>query len=46
METDTRLDQELVRPLETFLRLTGGGINLRDIPAARARMDEMLPRRG
>lgn len=36
-----RLDPELAGPLETFLSLTGGGINLHDIPAARIRMDEM-----
>ena len=41
MEMTSRLDPELARPLETFLSLTGGGIKLHDIPAARIRMDEM-----
>ena len=41
MEMNSRLDPELAPPLETFLSLTGGGINLHDIPAARTRMDEM-----
>ena len=41
MEMTSRLDPELAPPLEAFLSLTGGGINLHDIPAARTRMDEM-----
>jgi acetyl esterase/lipase len=36
-----RLDPELAAPLETFLSLTGGGLDLYDIPATRKRMDEM-----
>ena len=36
-----RLDPELAAPLETFLHLTGGGLNLHDIPATRRTMEEM-----
>ncbi len=41
MNMKDRLDPELAAPLETFLSLTGGGLNLYDIPATRKRMDEM-----
>ncbi len=41
MNMKDRLDPELAAPLETFLNLTGGGLNLHDIPATRKRMDEM-----
>ena len=41
MQMKARLDVELKAPLDTFLHLTGGGLNLRDIPATRKRMDEM-----
>jgi acetyl esterase/lipase len=37
-----RLDPELVGPLEGLMEATGGGINLRDIPATRAMLDGML----
>lgn len=35
MRMTSRLDPELVAPLEDFLNLTGGGLDLHDIPAAR-----------
>ncbi len=41
MNMKDRLDPELTAPLETFLSLTGGGLDLYDIPATRKRMDEM-----
>ena len=41
MNMQNRLDPELAAPLETFLHLTGGGLNLHDIPATRRRMDEL-----
>lgn len=41
MNMKDRLDPELAAPLETFLSLTGGGLDLYDIPATRKRMDEM-----
>ncbi len=31
MKMTSRLDPELVAPLESFLSLTGGGLNLHDI---------------
>lgn len=37
-----RLDPELVEPLEGFLELTGGGLDLNDIPATRVVLDEMF----
>jgi acetyl esterase/lipase len=36
-----RLDPELAAPLDVWLNLTKGGINLHDIPAARKMMDEL-----
>lgn len=41
MTMTDRLDPELAAPLETFLHLTGGGLNLHDIPATRRTMEEM-----
>ena len=41
MNMKDRLDPELAAPLETFLSLTGGGLDLYDISATRKRMDEM-----
>lgn len=41
MSMTDRLDPELAAPLETFLHLTGGGLNLYDIPATRRTMDEL-----
>ena len=41
MSMTDRLDPELAAPLETFLHLTGGGLNLHDIPATRRTMDEL-----
>ena len=41
MNMTDRLDPELAAPLETFLHLTGGGLNLYDIPATRRTMEEM-----
>lgn len=41
MTADRRLDPELVAPLETWLKITNGGIKLHDIPAARKMMDEL-----
>ncbi len=41
MNMTDRLDPELAAPLETFLHLTGGGLNLHDIPATRRTMEEM-----
>ncbi len=41
MTMTARLDPELAAPLETFLHLTGGGLNLHDIPATRRTMEEM-----
>ena len=37
-----RLDPELVAPLEGLMEATGGGFDLRDIPATRAAVDGML----
>jgi acetyl esterase/lipase len=37
-----RLDPELAAPLEGFLTLMGGGLNLHDIPATRAMASQML----
>lgn len=37
----SRLDPELVAPLEAWLKATNGGIDLHDIPAARRMMDEL-----
>src|SRR5690242_16304947 len=37
----SRLDPELVAPLNALLNATKGGINLRDIPAARRMQDEL-----
>jgi len=36
------LDTELIAPLDFFLNLMGGGLNLRDIPATRAQSDEIF----
>ena len=41
MTMTDRLDPELAAPLDTFLHLTGGGLNLHDIPATRRTMEEM-----
>ena len=41
MTMTSRLDPELVAPLEAWLNATKGGINLHDIPAARRMMDEL-----
>ena len=41
MSMTDRLDPELAAPLDTFLHLTGGGLNLHDIPATRRTMDEL-----
>lgn len=41
MTMTDRLDPELAAPLETFLHLTGGGLNLHDIPATRRTMEEL-----
>ncbi len=41
MTMASRLDSELAAPLDAWLKATGGGINLHDIPAARAMMDEL-----
>lgn len=41
MNMKDRLDPELAGPLEAFLSLTGGGLDLYDIPATRKRMDEL-----
>ncbi len=41
MTMTDRLDPELAAPLETFLHLTGGGLNLHDIPATRRAREEM-----
>lgn len=41
MTMKDRLDPELAAPLEAFLSLTGGGLDLYDIPATRRRMDEL-----
>lgn len=41
MSMTDRLDPELAAPLETFLHLTGGGLNLHNIPATRRTMDEL-----
>lgn len=37
-----RVDPELAAPLENMIALTGGGLNLHDIPAARAMTTQML----
>jgi acetyl esterase/lipase len=37
-----RLDPEIAGPLERFLRLMGEGMDLRDIPAARAASSQMM----
>ena len=39
MNMKDRLDPELAAPLEAFLSLTGGGLDLYDIPATRRRME-------
>jgi acetyl esterase/lipase len=36
-----RLDPELTDPLDTWYEVTGGGIDLHDVPAARRMMDEL-----
>jgi acetyl esterase/lipase len=41
MALTRRLDPELAAPLETWLTVTNGGINLHDIPATRRMMDEL-----
>jgi len=42
MDPMDRLDPELVAPLKGLLEATGGGFNLRDIPATRAGVEGML----
>ena len=42
MKMISRVDLELVPPLEEFLSLTGGGIKLHDISSARKMMDEIF----
>ena len=42
MKMTSRLDPELVAPLEGYLNLTGGGLDLHDIPAVRVMMDQMF----
>lgn len=41
MTTTDRIDPELMAPIQGFLMLTGGGINLRDIPGTRATLEQM-----
>jgi acetyl esterase/lipase len=42
MDPMHRLDPELIEPLNGLLAATGGGFNLRDIPATRAQVDGMV----
>jgi acetyl esterase/lipase len=42
MDPKTMLDPELVEPLEGLMAATGGGFNLRDIPATRAMVAGMV----
>ena len=42
MDMRERLDPELVTPLDDLMTATGGGFNLRDIPATRAMVDAMV----
>ena len=42
MDPIDRLDSELVAPLQGFLAATGGGFDLKDIPATRAGVEGML----
>lgn len=42
MDMTQRLDPELAAPLDAWLKATGGGIKLHDIPAARRMMDELI----
>lgn len=42
MDMTHRLDPELTGPLNTWLKVTGGGIRLHDIPAARRMMDDLV----
>jgi acetyl esterase/lipase len=42
MDMRERLDPELVAPLDDITTATGGGFNLRDIPATRAMVDTMV----
>ncbi len=41
MDMTSQLDPELAAPLDAWLKATGGGIKLHDIPAARRMMDEL-----
>lgn len=42
LDTTGRLDPELAESLEGFIELTGGGLDLNDIPATRLALEEMF----